>query len=582
MRVVALPAEGQGGEYVLAVARVLLAAGSLVAIRLGLLAPPMRDLAASLSAAYLLYSSAILLWVRTGSNPGPALLPFGLQGVDVLWTALLPLWTGHPEVLFSAFFLFTLVAAAYRWGFWRTLATVGSVTVLLLLAAVLSARGWPAGWLRTGGGVLPDSLAARTVGWILMGCLLGYFGESQKLLRERALVIRRLSGRPDAEVGTRGTLEQILRATLELFNARRAALALQNEMTQRAYLWQATRGSNREKASLQFSELNPSERERYLFAAPEHSWCTVQPRGEHGDPPRVLMLDRWGRHRPEVRWVWPVDSLPGEGCRSHFAVSLRVGEQWSGRLFLLDPGGGSDREAELRFLQLLVREVGPAVYSARALRHLRDQAAETERARLANELHDGVIQTLAAAELRIEVLRRPGTAASVAAEEMAHIQQILHNEALNLRGLLRRLKSPGLDPGRLMDSLVEIVDGFRRETGISASFVSECQEVSLPPVVCREVTQIVREALVNVRKHSGARNVVVRLGPENGHWKLRIDDDGRGFDFSGRRSQAELDALRQGPAVIKERVRLIRGELTVESKPGRGSRLEITVPQGAY
>src|SRR3989442_1019323 len=95
---------------------------------------------------------------------------------------------------------------------------------------------------------------------------------------------------------------------------------------------------------------------------------------------------------------------------------------------------------------------------------------------------------------------------------------------------------------------------------------------------CREVAQILHEALVNVRRHSGARNVFVRLTAVNGNCRLSIDDDGCGFPFAGRFSQADLEATRKGPLVIKERVRLLGGELTIESDPGRGSRLEIAVP----
>jgi signal transduction histidine kinase len=104
------------------------------------------------------------------------------------------------------------------------------------------------------------------------------------------------------------------------------------------------------------------------------------------------------------------------------------------------------------------------------------------------------------------------------------------------------------------------------------------EDVRLPPPVCSEVGRIVQEALVNVRRHSGAHNVVVRFESAEGGWKLVVDDDGRGFDFSGRLTHAELDAARKGPLVIKERVRTIGGELTVDSLPGRGARLEITLP----
>ena len=106
--------------------------------------------------------------------------------------------------------------------------------------------------------------------------------------------------------------------------------------------------------------------------------------------------------------------------------------------------------------------------------------------------------------------------------------------------------------------------------------------MTIPSRVCNEVARIVQEALVNIRKHSGARNVIVRFDSQDGNWKLVIDDDGKGFDFAGRLTHAQLEASRQGPLVIKERVRSIGGELAVESASGRGARLEITFPQKAY
>jgi signal transduction histidine kinase len=101
----------------------------------------------------------------------------------------------------------------------------------------------------------------------------------------------------------------------------------------------------------------------------------------------------------------------------------------------------------------------------------------------------------------------------------------------------------------------------------------------MPQKVCRELVRIVQEGLVNVRKHSGARHALVRLESSEGQWNLSLEDDGRGFPFSGRFSQTQLDEIGTGPMIIKERVRLIAGELTVESTPGQGTRLEVTVPR---
>jgi two-component system NarL family sensor kinase len=101
----------------------------------------------------------------------------------------------------------------------------------------------------------------------------------------------------------------------------------------------------------------------------------------------------------------------------------------------------------------------------------------------------------------------------------------------------------------------------------------------MPDKVCRELLRIVQEGLVNVRKHSKARHALVRLSSGPSQWSLTLEDDGKGFPFSGRLTQDELDQMGKGPMIIKERVRLIAGALTVESNPGTGTRLEIKVPK---
>ncbi len=136
-----------------------------------------------------------------------------------------------------------------------------------------------------------------------------------------------------------------------------------------------------------------------------------------------------------------------------------------------------------------------------------------------------------------------------------------------------------------MPFLADTVERFQRETGISARFTSDTKEVDAPAAVCRELARIVQEALVNVRKHSKAHSVFVVLKAHDGVCQIVIQDDGQGFDFSGRMSYAELEQARKGPAVIKERVRSIGGDLTIESAPGQGARLEVTFAerqQAAY
>jgi signal transduction histidine kinase len=158
---------------------------------------------------------------------------------------------------------------------------------------------------------------------------------------------------------------------------------------------------------------------------------------------------------------------------------------------------------------------------------------------------------------------------------------LLREEVLKLRELMQQMKSIDVDARRFLSVVTDTVERFERETGISARFVTdlEREKLEMPEKVCRELLRIVQEGLVNVRKHSKARHALVRLGSSPSQWSLTLEDDGKGFPFSGRLTQDELDQMGKGPMIIKERVHLIAGALTLESNPGLGTRLEIKVPK---
>jgi len=180
----------------------------------------------------------------------------------------------------------------------------------------------------------------------------------------------------------------------------------------------------------------------------------------------------------------------------------------------------------------------------------------------------------------VDVLRRQSTSnAGIVTSELGRIQGLLREEVLKLRELMQQMKSLDVDARRLLGFIGDTVERFQRETGITARFLTSVEELKMPQPVCREIARIVQEALVNVRKHSRAKQVLVRLTNSGERWNLVIEDDGSGFPFAGRLTHAELDSQAKGPVVIRERVRLIEGELTLESTPGKGSRLEVSIPQ---
>ena len=258
--------------------------------------------------------------------------------------------------------------------------------------------------------------------------------------------------------------------------------------------------------------------------------------------------------------------------------------EWHARAYLFDVVERGGIERRLHFLEELAEHVTPGLTNVFLLRRLRARAGAAERARVARELHDGAIQALFGIEMKIEAMRResPGTSSKVESE-LGEIQGLLRREVLALRELMQALRPPELDSSeQLPDVLAGLVERFRRDTGISARFISSGERVPLSPAKALEIIRIVQEALVNVRKHSQARNVLVRLSGDRGRSSLVIEDDGCGFDFAGRLSARELDERRAGPAIIKERARIAGAELAVDSTPGIGSRVELTFSEEAY
>jgi len=206
-------------------------------------------------------------------------------------------------------------------------------------------------------------------------------------------------------------------------------------------------------------------------------------------------------------------------------------------------------------------------------------AGEAERRRIANDLHDGPLQSVIALEMRLAVARsliaRDPEAALKELEEAADLAGAVVAE---LRVFQRTLSPPPMASNDLVALARRLVEDFAADSRIEARFRAPEGPLMAPPEICLELAQILREALANVRKHARAGRVVVVLAQLAKGAEVSIEDNGVGFGFSGRFGLAELEARGGGPRSIMQRVRDLRGELAVESRPGQGSRLEIRVP----
>jgi len=526
---------------------------------------------------YIIQGTAIIFLLRSQEESTASFRLF-VHAADIIWPAVISLFTTSQSNPFFLFFVFVIAAAAYRWGLWETVMTASFSVGLLWLEHAFFRFGrihhFLIGLNIDTEDLEPKRLFMRSAYLVVMGFLLGYLAEQQKKLRAERDVAGRMLGLVRIDAGLAATLSELVRELLTIYGAERAVVAARESGVPRVSVgaFELRRGV----IDVRWTETGPHGSEVYLSDLPGAACYATNAHGSWRESILAVLEEgsRLERRDPAAMLRF------GEAhpYRSLIAVSYAYGMEMSGRVFLINPDLNASLEEELHFILSLFRQVGPAVYNLYLMRRLRRRAGALERARLVRELHDGAVQSLIGVEMQVDVLRRNLPGLGNLAGELERIQHLLREEVLKLRELMQQMKSADMDARRLPDFLRDTVQRFQRETGITASLLLDEEEVNLPPSVCRELARIAQEALVNVRKHSSAKNVSVQLLEVAGIWELIVEDDGSGFPFTGRLSQIELDANGRAPAIIRERVRLIDGELTIESKAGRGSRVEVRVP----
>jgi signal transduction histidine kinase len=586
LRVPPDPGETRRIERWLASARVFLAISAVVAIRMDPTELGHSWAAYGLFVFYLANGILILMLLRRRQQSTAAFRLLVHAG-DIVWPALISIFAEGPRSPFFLFFFFVLAAAAYRWGVWETLGTAAAEVALLWIESffLLHVQLGPDGslpWHIFSGLHVnveefdPSRLFMLSVYLIVMGLLLGYLAEQQKHLRAEKAVVNRILSRVRVEAGLTGTIQQFFSETISMYGASRLIVAAQEAHSHRIFVGELNKSMNGVPSEFHWLESPPRDALIYLHDFPGDVCYAAG----NGDRWQILALDHEGKLVPAPSAA-PISRLrEGQTFSSLISLNFLFGGEWRGRVFLFDPAWRGEKQEELRFLLDLVRQVGPAIYNVYLLHRMRRRASAAERARVARELHDGAVQSLIAVEMQVDVVRRQAEANKPIGGELGRIQGLLREEVLKLRELMQQMKAIDVDAQRLVGVLNDTVERFQRETGISARFVADIEELDMPQRVCRELLRIVQEGLVNVRKHSGARHAFVRLGSSRDRWNLTLEDDGKGFPFSGRLNQDEMEEMGRGPMIIRERVRLLAGELTVESNPGQGTRLEVTVPRG--
>jgi signal transduction histidine kinase len=564
------PHEKHRIETVLASARVVLAGTFLAIVFLspGSHGPGISN-SIAVAALYVVYSGAILAAVTVAPKHTTAFL-VAVHVADMLWPSAISVAAEGPNSPIFVLYIFALFAAAYRWGFQLTTITTLLMVILLRLESVFAST-------HAGGDpTLMARFSVRASYMIVTGLFAGFLGEQQNRARAEEASLARLMTL--AQMGTRinESIGNVLQELLLMFGGDEASLYLDDHSQRNGRVWRVSR-TNRQSS--------PEPRE--MPFGETRDFTTIP----SGAAARLLRRDRQIRlnvlHHDNlytIRAEYATGFLNEICDRNALAVHFATTD-WSGLIVVINNRDGTWGKAPLHFLQRSVQHLIPAIYSTDLNERLRSEAGAAERVRLGRELHDGVVQSLFGLEMQTYLLRNAARDYPTIGDELQQMQQTIHEQLQQLREMVQRSRTIEVTSDRLIEFLSTATSKFANDTYISAHFESNVApgtRIDLSEGNCRELARIAHEAMVNVRKHSRAKALLIRLMDEPDRVRMTMEDDGRGLGFVGKFNLNELDAARAGPAVIKDCARALGAELFIESHAWKGTHIEVIVPKEGH
>jgi signal transduction histidine kinase len=252
-------------------------------------------------------------------------------------------------------------------------------------------------------------------------------------------------------------------------------------------------------------------------------------------------------------------------------VPIQAGQQLFGMLYL------TDRLDDLPFTQedqWLVESLAGYAALAIAGTQLSEQHGRLtlleERERVGMELHDGIIQSLYAIGMQLQLLRLSQPAVG---DEVAKVTQSLDAVIEDIRRYILNLKVATYEQKTVHDCLADVITRLHIPDALTVRINAPNRQPPFAPPVVEAICQIAYEAVSNIIRHANATEVVIDVNESATRFQMVIQDNGRGFN-----PNAPLNHGGLGLSNIVQRARIYRGEVVIDSTPGKGTRLILTIP----
>lgn len=210
---------------------------------------------------------------------------------------------------------------------------------------------------------------------------------------------------------------------------------------------------------------------------------------------------------------------------------------------------------------------------------------EEERNNLSLQVHDEMGQDLSALKIFLGLMERDfAEGAQEGRDKITKAKNIVDGLMVKTHNISELLRPPELDDVGLIESIATLLVRHEEVTGAKTRYLRPVDEPVLAPECSLILYRVVQEALTNIAKHSEAKSIEVILKKKDEGVLLSVSDDGAGFDFAAtlrRPARRREDRVRLGLRGLRERLELLGGTMGIVSKPGLGTRLEVTLPLAA-
>ena len=267
------------------------------------------------------------------------------------------------------------------------------------------------------------------------------------------------------------------------------------------------------------------------------------------------------------------------GYQNMVCVPLLGADQIVGLMELVTKEKNISNYEEIRWLSFTGRFIGLLILNKQISEELKNRAVITERTHLAQEIHDGLVQSLNslyvwAEEASLSLGEGKMDAVNSA---VANIKQIAIDANKALRDELIGLRGANVVNIKIIDALQDMVKSFQTQWGIKTHFEIQIrpdniEEKIISPSVRIQLLRIVQEALSNARRHANATKISISLENINGWTKIVLKDNGRGFEPS------QVSENHLGIHIMQERAASVGGKVSISSRINKGTKLVIEMP----